>query len=86
MPKVRYLNKDEGIDIQKSMPIPRKMAKLEAWLQQAKRTIPEIPSEEYFHLGQSIVTVETIIFEMVHRVSRKKCVVIIDRNASSVCM
>jgi hypothetical protein len=86
MPKVRYLNKDEGIDIQKSMAIPKKMARPEAWLQQARRTIPEIPSEEYFFLEQSIITVETIIFEMVHRVSRRKCVVIIDRNASSVCM
>lgn len=84
--RVRFVHIMAEIDISKPMLAPRRVSEIDAWLKQAKKTIPEIPSTvapSAWRVSKYTATPERVVFHLSNENDGKDhCQVVIDRRAS----
>lgn len=81
-----YLNKITDQRIGRCMPIPKKVSRIDAWLKQARKTIPEIPDpykDPKWSISTSEATIEEVRFTLVNN-SGFEVLVVIRRKESIV--
>ena len=83
MPLVQFSYPPKQINLHRFMSPPRKYQDLPSWLKQARKVLPQIPDCERtdWFIWDTIVTLQTIIFELRDSVGNR-CAVAIDRRAT----
>lgn len=85
MALVQYRNDLLDINIQRGMPAPKKIEKLEAWFKQARKVIPQIPDAPngLWNITHQSASIKWISFEL-ETPQGERCYVIIDRQRSAL--
>lgn len=83
MAAVQYRNQVQGLEINKSMPTPKRQT-LEAWFKDIRKIIPEVPNPGAtdWQIHHQHATTQWITFEMQNSIG-ERCVVIVDRTKSA---
>lgn len=85
MATVQFRNDPKGISINKRLPIPKKVSRLEAWFKQSRKIIPEIPNpvDTDWRIASEEATLQYVKFTMVNSIG-ERCYVVIDRKADGL--
>ncbi len=85
MALTQYRDLKKNITISKRMGAPKKVERMEAWLKEARKVIPQIPSvkDTDWQITHQLATSKRIIFEM-HNSIGEACTVEIDRTQSLI--
>lgn len=90
--RVRFVHLKAEIDKSQAMPAPKRVEDINAWLKQARKTIPEIPDTKppaKWKVRHSHATPHLVVFELfngedLHSKAYDFCHVVINRTASSL--
>jgi len=82
MAVVQFRNQAANIEVNKSMPTPKKQT-LEAWFKDIRKIIPQVPNpkDTDWQIHHQHATIQWITFEMQNSIG-ERCVVIVDRTKS----
>ena len=83
MAAVQFRNQVSNLEINKTMPTPKKLTSLEAWFKDIRKIIPQVPNpkDTDWQIMHQHATLQWITFEMQNSIG-ERCVVVVDRTKS----